>query len=73
MTCPKCGSATKVCDTRYEEKENEIYRHRICKKCNHDFFTVEFDVEKNDKMINLWKTLSRGSLFNRNGGQRENE
>ena len=73
MTCPKCGGATKVCDTRHEEKENEVFRRRVCKKCEYDFFTVEFDVETNEKMVNLWRSLSRGALFNRNGGRRNNE
>lgn len=61
MLCPRCNGATKVCDTRYDKKENEVFRSHICKDCSHEFFTVEFEVEKNDKLVRLWKTLARGS------------
>ena len=60
MLCPKCGGVTRVCDTRYDGKENEIFRRRACKDCSHEFFTVEFNIEANDKFIKLWKTLTRG-------------
>ena len=61
MLCPKCKSATAVCDTRFDVKENEVFRRRICKECGHDFYTIEFDVEANDKFANMWKKLYRGS------------
>ena len=61
MLCPKCGSSTKVCDTRYDGKENEVFRRHICKTCSHEFFTVEFEVENNNKFVSLWKSLTRGS------------
>ena len=62
MLCPKCGGVTKVCDTRYEDKENEIFRRRACKQCANEFFTVEFDVETNAKFDMLWKRLKRGAM-----------
>ena len=61
MICPKCGNATKVCDTRFDEKENEVFRRHSCKICENKFFTVEFDIEETDKFIDLWRSMSRGS------------
>lgn len=61
MLCPKCGDSTKVCDTRYERKENEVYRRHICRDCMHEFYTIEFEVENNNKFNDLWKKLARGS------------
>lgn len=60
MLCPKCGGKTTVCDTRFEGKENETFRRRICKSCDNEFFTIEFEIETNDKFIGLWKKLVRG-------------
>ncbi len=61
MLCPKCGGNTKVCDTRYETNENEVFRRHICKDCSEEFFTVEFSIESNKKFVDLWKKLARGS------------
>lgn len=61
MLCPKCKNATAVCDTRFDDKENEIFRRRVCKECGHDFYTVEFDIEATEKFSNMWKRLYRGS------------
>ena len=61
MLCPKCGYDTKVCDTRYDKKENEVFRRHVCKECGHEFFTVEFEVDMNEKFVSLWKTCYRGS------------
>lgn len=59
MICPNCGNRTKVCDTRFDQNENEIFRKRMCKTCSHEFFTVEFEIEKTNKFVTLWKTLMR--------------
>lgn len=61
MLCPKCGGGTKVCDTRYEGKENEVFRRHECKVCDNEFYTIEFEIESNNKLIDLWKSLTRGS------------
>lgn len=71
MLCPKCGGATKVCDTRYDGKDNEVFRRHACKDCSEEFFTIEFEVENNDKFIDLWKSLTRGA--GRNYGHKSNE
>lgn len=40
MKCPKCKSATKVCDKRTWTEE-AIRRRRECKRCQYRFTTVE--------------------------------
>lgn len=66
MICPKCDNNSLVYDTRYEEEENEVFRCRVCKSCSHKFFTIEFEIENNDKFNSIWKKLARGS-----GGSRK--
>jgi transcriptional regulator NrdR family protein len=44
MDCPKCASPNhRVLQTRQESTESTI-RHRICRGCGHEFFTVEVDL-----------------------------
>lgn len=61
MLCPKCGGGTKVCDTRYDNKENEVFRRHACKDCFSEFYTVEFEIEANNKFVSLWRALTRGT------------
>lgn len=61
MFCPKCGSKTKILDTRYNKLHGETYRHRKCTLtgCNHKFYTVEFIAEATDDFTVTWdKALS---------------
>ena len=61
MFCPKCGSMTKILDTRYNKLDGEAYRHRKCTLpgCDHKFYTVEFIVEATDDFAVTWdKALS---------------
>ena len=60
MHCVKCGGPTKSCDTRQDVKENETFRKRKCLVCGHEFLTVEFAIQENEKSTALWKSLSRG-------------
>ena len=55
MKCPKCGSNNlKVIDT-ISSLDDEIYRCRKCSDCDNRFYTVEFEVETNDKVIDIFK------------------
>jgi len=48
MNCPICGAKTNVISTR---KDCEgVYRARVCKspKCEHLFFTTEFESDRDD-------------------------
>ena len=50
MRCVKCKGETKVKDSR--SHKNTIRRRRICKKCEHRFFTFEV-AEEPPKIIEL--------------------
>ena len=50
MKCVKCKGETKVKDSR--SHKDTIRRRRICKKCNHRFFTFEV-AEEPPKTIEL--------------------
>lgn len=54
MICPECGGKTTVCDTTEIKDTNEIYRQRKCLDCGNKFFTVEFEVERTDAVIDIW-------------------
>jgi transcriptional regulator NrdR family protein len=55
MECPNCaGPSHRVLQTRQETSESTI-RHRICRSCGHEFYTVEVD-------------LPPGSVKNRHDG-----
>lgn len=41
MTCPMCGSDTKV--TYTYDKDDHVIRDRCCKKCKYKFQTIEID------------------------------
>ena len=55
MKCVKCKSETTVKDSRPHQET--IRRRRICKKCNHKFFTLEI-LEEPPKVL----TLDSGKL-----------
>jgi transcriptional regulator NrdR family protein len=44
MNCPSCDTDKhRVLQTRQETSESTI-RHRICRNCGHEFYTVEVDL-----------------------------
>lgn len=57
MKCPKCGARIKTLTIAQNKKANEVYRHKICTKCAHEFFTVEFEFESETgkKYIAKWR------------------
>lgn len=59
MRCPKCGSDTKVTDSR--ERMKGIYRRRICPKCGHKFSSYEFvsDRGANRRLQTLYDSLKK--------------
>ena len=53
MICPKCGGPIKSTDSVHTE-ENETYRRKKCKLCSHVFYTVEFEVERDENFKETW-------------------
>lgn len=62
MHCPKCNGKVGVLDTVYNTKDNEILRKRKCHVCGHIFYTIEFEVENNDRLKEEWSTFYRSNL-----------
>lgn len=61
MLCPECIKNRSnrvhkitVLDTVHNDKENEIYRKRQCRNCGYEFYTVEYEVEVNERFLNDW-------------------
>ena len=54
MICPKCGEKTTVVDNSFNPGTNELSRRRRCKVCNHEFFTIEFEVECTEQFNKDW-------------------
>lgn len=49
MTCPVCGGKVTVRDTHVVH--DEIYRRRMCTVCRHVYYTVEFEVEDPQQVL----------------------
>lgn len=50
MTCPICGSDTRVIDTR--KTMESVVRQRKCKSCGHGFHTVELESQDAKYVLN---------------------
>ena len=54
MNCSNCGGDTKVTDTNHHAGVNERYRRRKCKVCGKIMWSIEFEVEFDDKYKEQW-------------------
>lgn len=54
MTCPKCGCPAPIIDFR-RNKDNEIYRKRRCECCYSIFYTIEYEIEPDEKFFKEWE------------------
>lgn len=50
MTCPVCGGATKIVDSRSSRAGESIRRRRECLACGHRFTTREVDAEMLERL-----------------------
>lgn len=46
MTCPICGAATKVYDSRVQDEGAQTWRRRKCTECGHRFTSYEYEEER---------------------------
>lgn len=59
MVCPKCGGRLNAMYTRHSPMpDNETYRQRNCLDCGHQFYTVEFEIEWNEKAQKIWRGIN---------------
>lgn len=49
VECPKCGSNSKVIDSR--KYAGAVYRKRKCVFCNFKFWTEETELDDNDRIL----------------------
>lgn len=61
MKCPKCNGTVQSVDIAHNNKDNEIYRKRLCTECQFEFYTVEFEVEDNAQFRKAWNKHHRRS------------
>lgn len=60
MKCPECNEKTTVLDTR--RAPQEVYRHRKCTSCGHTFYTVEYEVEDDEKFKKEYRKYYRARV-----------
>ena len=59
MNCPKCGSGTKVIETRTAD-ENQIRRRRQCLFCGSRFTTYEITQIQKAVYENMIRNIAKG-------------
>jgi transcriptional regulator NrdR family protein len=59
MICPKCKEKTKVIDISHNDSDNEEYRRRKCTACEHIFYTVEYEVEYDEYVREVFNRNNR--------------
>lgn len=58
MKCSKCGGKIGVIDLVHTDN-NETYRRKMCQVCKHEFYTIEFEVECDEKFSTEWGEFYR--------------
>lgn len=57
LSCPECGCATRVMDSRHNKNNNQTYRKNVCGKCKHTFYSVECAIIDTDDFDKEWDAL----------------
>lgn len=70
MTCPKCGGATKVIDSR-TNCESTV-RRRVCRKCNYRYSTIELETDLAENLGMIPKGSASGNEFTDKTTNKEN-
>ena len=63
MHCPKCNGKVGVLDSTINPKDNEIFRKRKCNVCGHIFYTIEFEVEDNERFREEYNFFYRNKKY----------
>lgn len=60
MNCPKCGSGMVFVNrVNTNTQDREIYKEKICLKCGHKHYTVEYEVVENKAFWDAWKASQK--------------
>ena len=73
MKCPDCGGLLRGADILHIAENNENFRRRICTKCGKVVYTVEFEVEPDERFRKEWSTYasSRNKRYRRSKTKKE--
>ena len=66
MICPICNGDVYVIDTVHNEEQGELYRRRKCTGCGRMTYSIEYEVEWNDKFKKQWTKWHRCYADKRN-------
>ena len=73
MNCPKCNGKAKVNRTALDPETKEFYRRRICEKCGHAFYTIEFEIEDTPEFRKIWNDIAPHLKNNHNSRVKRNK
>lgn len=71
MTCPECGGKTRVVDL-VKTPDNEVYRRNKCTNCEHEIFSVEFEIEDDKTLRDIWNRYHRSVINKKKRLKKEN-
>lgn len=59
MKCPKCKGKLITKDTRHNDDAEETYRRKVCSKCGHTIFTIEYETLASTSFKSQWGRCDR--------------
>lgn len=62
MICSECGGKVQCRDNANTDK-NEVYRKRKCLGCGRIFYTIEFEVDKDEAFMKEWRRFARDYAY----------
>lgn len=54
MKCPECKNKIVVVD-EVRTPDNEVYRRNRCSECGHLFYSVEYEIEADKQLRDIWR------------------
>lgn len=71
INCPKCEGLLKIRDYS-KSSDGDLYRRRVCNKCGHTIFTIEFEVEQTEDFKKDWIKGYRQTAKEKKNAGKEN-
>lgn len=54
VSCPKCSAVVKTVDVVTNHDDNETYRKKKCTECGHKFYTIEYEIDTDERFHKQW-------------------
>lgn len=51
-----------IVETRRNYEDQETYRQKRCPRCDHESFTIEYEVDQDEKFISTWRRHARTKM-----------